>query len=293
METASPAAAVGVGVALSLLLQLNKDAMDLSVVDWSRLARAGSPNGLHPTTCPVTRSPSSTSTAACCMRGRAPCRPGCPTPADPTRQPSFCACEAAPRWAPRSSPWPPVTPNASPGSTAGSISAAWIPTSPNGSATPGGSRTPSASSRPRHLSVNQPRKHATPPRNGSSTSSPNECTPAPVGDLLQDDVDRAGDHERADAQGRHRLDHRGPSTTARTRSPWWPRSPRQWPVARWRCRRRPCCRSGCQQRDGRRRTVRLDGGVPCCGTARPNAPSPAHSSSPPGRSGRPARRSAG
>ena len=38
--------------------------------------------GLH---CPVSRSPSWTCTAACSMRGRAPCRPGCPTPPDPAR----------------------------------------------------------------------------------------------------------------------------------------------------------------------------------------------------------------
>jgi SulP family sulfate permease len=79
-------AAVGIGVALSLLLQLNRGAMDLSVVELVPAGHGRSPNVPRQPHCPATRSPSWTSTAACCMPGCAPCRPGCATPPDPTRQ---------------------------------------------------------------------------------------------------------------------------------------------------------------------------------------------------------------
>ena len=73
-------AAVGIGVVLSLLLQLNQEAVDLTVVRLAPERTGVSCRPRHPRHSPATRSRSWMSTEACCSRApersRRACRPG-------------------------------------------------------------------------------------------------------------------------------------------------------------------------------------------------------------------------
>ena len=80
--------AVGIGVVLSLLLQLNQEAVDLTVVGLQRDEHGDLSKSPRRPGCPVTRSPRSTSTAACCSPVLAPCRRGCPIPLTPSSRSS-------------------------------------------------------------------------------------------------------------------------------------------------------------------------------------------------------------
>ncbi|MGF0318113.1 hypothetical protein [Nocardia fluminea] len=87
-------AAVGVGVGLSLLLQLNQEALDLKVVRL-RVGAIISSKPVHRPPCPTTRSSSSMSTAACSTRARARSKRSCPTPTARTTRSSFSDCMGA------------------------------------------------------------------------------------------------------------------------------------------------------------------------------------------------------
>ena len=97
------AAAVGIGVALSLLLQLNREAMDLAVVELVPLPDGRFAEEPAPKTARPAASPFSTSTAACSTPAPGPCRRGCPTRPGPTDPSWSCGCAAAPAWVPPSS----------------------------------------------------------------------------------------------------------------------------------------------------------------------------------------------
>ena len=110
------AAAVGVGVVLSLLLQLNQEAMDLTVVERScPPTTAGSANNPRHAHSLATRQPCSTCTAASSMPVLGPCRLTCLRSLKPRHRPSCSGCGDAPHsarpssefWLHTPSSWPP------------------------------------------------------------------------------------------------------------------------------------------------------------------------------------------
>jgi SulP family sulfate permease len=78
-------AAVGIGVAISLLLQLNQEALDLRLSSSLPTPRAGWSSGPPRRDWKATASPPSTSTAASSTRELARCRCGSRIPRAPTR----------------------------------------------------------------------------------------------------------------------------------------------------------------------------------------------------------------
>ena len=108
------AAAVGIGVALSLMLQLNQEALDLSVkrlvpTDDGHLVETEAPKVLRARA----TSSRSTSTARSSTPVPARCRPGSRTRPVPTARSSCCGSGAVRPWARRPSWCWPTTPRAS------------------------------------------------------------------------------------------------------------------------------------------------------------------------------------
>jgi sulfate permease, SulP family len=113
------AAAVGIGVALSLLLQLNREALDLKVVRLEPLDSGRFKESPAPARLPTPPSPCSTSTGASTTPAPRRSRRGCRRPPAHSGRSSCCGCAAAPSSArPRWSSWTP-TRNGSPPSAAG------------------------------------------------------------------------------------------------------------------------------------------------------------------------------
>ncbi|WP_307868495.1 SulP family inorganic anion transporter [Cellulosimicrobium cellulans] len=89
------AAAVGIGAALSILLQANRESQDLRIVRLVPLEDGTTARSRHRGTSTTRPSPCSTSTGACSTPARARSRPRCRNPGTRTTPSSCCVCEAA------------------------------------------------------------------------------------------------------------------------------------------------------------------------------------------------------